>query len=204
MSGDLDDSLAIAPLLVAADGGADAILAAGRLPDWAIGDLDSISPAARARIGARVIHDPCQDTTDFQKCLVRIDAPLILGLGFLGGRVDHELAALGVLVGHAGPPVVLIGARDVVVHVPEGIELTLERGMRCSLFALLPVTGVSEGLEWPIAGLAFAPGGQGGTSNRVAGPVVRLAFHGPGMLLILPRRALGALLAGLRQGRVRA
>ncbi|NCO22330.1 MAG: thiamine diphosphokinase [Rhodobacterales bacterium] len=195
---DLDEALAHAPVLVAADGGADRAIAANRLPDWVIGDLDSITPATRARIGARVIHDPSQDTTDFQKCLARLDVPLILGLGFLGGRVDHELATLGAMVAHRGAPIVLIGAYDVIVHVPGAMTLRLEAGMRCSLFPMAQVTGVSKGLDWPIAGLTFAPGGRAGTSNRVTAGSVHLAFDGSGMLLILPRRALGALLAALR------
>jgi len=203
LSNDLHAALRFAPLLVAADGGADDAIAAGLVPHWVIGDLDSISADARVRIGANVVHDSCQSTTDFQKCLARLDVPLILGLGFLGGRVDHELAALGALVAHAGAPVVLIGARDVVAHVPGAITLSLPIGMRLSLFPMAPVTGVSQGLEWPIDGLAFAPGARAGTSNRVVG-AVRLAFDGPGMLLILPRRALSALLAGLPPDAVRA
>ncbi|WP_226779190.1 thiamine diphosphokinase [Oceaniglobus trochenteri] len=196
LQGDLEMARAIAPLLVAADGGADTVLEFGQMPDWTIGDLDSISRAARDRIGAeRMIHDTCQMTTDFEKSLSRIAAPLVLGLGFLGGQVDHELAALGALA-RKHDPVVLIGARDVVTHVSVGIDLALDRGARCSLFPMAPVRGRSEGLEWPIEGLDFAPGGQIGTSNRVTGPV-RLRFDGPGMLLILPRAALAPLLAAL-------
>ncbi|WP_108485054.1 thiamine diphosphokinase [Oceaniglobus ichthyenteri] len=194
--GDFDESRSIAPLLVAADSGADRILDLGHMPDWAIGDLDSISQSARDRIGARVIHDPCQETTDFEKCLARIDAPLILGLGFLGGQIDHELAALSVLV-RQDRAIVLIGEHDIVAHVPQIIDLALAPGTRVSLFPMAAVTGRSTGLTWPIDGLKFAPGRRSGTSNRASG-AVQLAFDGPGMLLILPRAALSALLTGLR------
>ena len=61
---------------------------------------------------------------------------------------------------------------------------------------LTPVTGRSQGLEWPIDGLDFAPGGRTGTSNRALGPVT-LEIDGPDMLLILPRRLMAPLAAQL-------
>ena len=45
---DLQTALAVAPTLVAADGGADRALALGQPPDWVIGDLDSITSGARS------------------------------------------------------------------------------------------------------------------------------------------------------------
>jgi thiamine pyrophosphokinase len=55
-----------------------------------------------------------------------------------------------------------------------------------------PVTGRSEGLRWPIDGIAFHPAGRLGTSNAAVGPVT-LEFDSPEMLLILPRAELGRL-----------
>ena len=54
---DLAAALAIAPTLVAADSGADAALSAGVEPALVVGDMDSISPDARARLGGRVHAD---------------------------------------------------------------------------------------------------------------------------------------------------
>ena len=51
------------------------------------------------------------------------------------------------------------------------------------------VTGTSVGLEWPIDGLALAPGQRVGTSNSATGAIA-LTMAGPGMLCILPRRML--------------
>ena len=101
---DLEAALAIAPVLVAADGGADRALELGQPPDWVIGDLDSISDRARRLIPReRVIGVAEQDSTDFGKCLERIEAPLVLAVGFAGLRLDHTLAALTLLVRHGAP-----------------------------------------------------------------------------------------------------
>ncbi|WP_323005603.1 thiamine diphosphokinase [Pseudorhodobacter sp.] len=194
---DLRAALALAPLLVAVDGGADRALALGARPVAVIGDLDSISASARASLGAVLHRVAEQESTDFDKALRNIDAPFVLALGCLGGRVDHELAALSVLVQRRAQPCVLIGREDVIFAAPPQLEIAMVAGDRFSLFPLAPVTGRSEGLEWPIAGLAFAPGGRVGTSNQATGPV-RLTMDAPGMLVIVPRARLGVVLQALR------
>lgn len=186
---DLDHALDHAPCLVAADGGANAAVAAGRIPRRVIGDMDSIDSATRLQLGQdRLWHVAEQDSTDFAKCLQRIDAPLILGLGFLGGRLDHTLAAFSDLV-REPRPCILIGARDVVFAAPRCLSLPVKEGTRVSLFPMAPVTGRSRGLEWPIDGIAFAPNGRGGTSN-CAKEKVDLHFDEAGMLVLLPRDCL--------------
>jgi thiamine pyrophosphokinase len=193
---DLAAALRYAPLLVAADGGADRALALGQMPEAVIGDLDSVSAATRSTLGDRVHHIAEQDSTDFDKCLRSIAAPFILALGCLGGRVDHELAVLSVLVRRAGRPVLLIGRDDVIFVAPPSIDLAMRPGDRFSLFPMAPVSGRSDGLRWPIEGIGFAPSGRGGTSNEALGPV-RLAMDAPGMLVILPRNRLDQTMKGM-------
>lgn len=202
--GDIEEALALAPCLVAADGGADLALASGHIPEAVIGDMDSVSDGARTSIPADRLHPVTeQDSTDFDKVLRSVNAPFVLGLGFLGARLDHQLANLSVLVQRSRPVCVLIGGDDVVVALPAGREIALDLPAECrvSLYPLARVGGRSAGLHWPIDGLIFAPDGRVGTSNRVArdwsGPV-RLQADGPGLLLILPRVTLPATLCGMR------
>lgn len=194
---DLAAALALAPVLVAADGGADRALALGVEPVAVIGDFDSISAAAQARLAGRLHPVPEQESTDFDKALRAIRARFVLALGVLGGRVDHELAALSTLVRGQDAPVIALGREDVMFAGPPRLRLDLRAGDRLSLFPMAAVTGTSRGLQWPIDGIGFAPGGRIGTSNRVAAGPVELAFDGPGMLVILPQARLGAALAGL-------
>jgi len=129
---DLNISLKYAPTLVAADGGADHVLAAGLVPEAVIGDLDSLSDDAKFAF-RDVLHPVAeQDTTDFEKALARIDAPLILALGFMGGRLDHTLAALNAVVRHACP-VLVIGSDDVAFVAPKAMQLALPAGTRVGL-----------------------------------------------------------------------
>ncbi|MBL4915988.1 thiamine diphosphokinase [Szabonella alba] len=200
--GDLQAGLALAPDLVAVDGGADHALRLGHEPRAVIGDMDSISDAARQRLAGRIHVIAEQDSTDFEKALSRIRARFVLALGCLGGRVDHELAVFSALVQQQeAPPCLLVGAQDVVFAAPAGrpIRLPLRSGDRVSLFPMAPVTGLSEGLRWPIRGLDLRPDGRVGTSNAATGPV-HLRFDAAGMLVILPRNRLKAAFSALVSG----
>jgi thiamine pyrophosphokinase len=187
---DLRAALALAPCLVAADGGADRALALGAAPQAVIGDMDSLSDAGRVRLGAVVHKIAEQNSTDFDKALRNIDAPLVIGLGLLGGRVDHELSALQVLA-RRQRRCLLVGREDVVFAAPPHMVMGMRPGDRFSLFPFAPVTGRSTGLEWPIDAIDFAPDARGGTSNRASGRV-EVWMDAPGMLVIVPRARFGA------------
>lgn len=196
--GDLAEALRLAPCLVAADGGAEAALAGGHVPRAVIGDMDSLPETLRSEIPADRFHEiPEQDSTDFDKALRSVAAPLVLGVGFLGRRVDHQLANFNVLARRADRRCILIGRHDIVFAAPARLALDLAPGSRVSLFPMTPVTGTSQGLHWPIEGLEMAPGGVIGTSNRATDGPLELSFAAPGMLVILPAEALRAAVAGL-------
>lgn len=199
--GALEAALALAPRLAAADGGAQAVLAAGRMPEAVIGDFDSLPAAVRTQLPAGCLHEVAeQESTDFDKALRAIAAPAVLAVGFLGARVDHQLAAFSTLVQGHRTPCVLIGETEVIFHLTHAVELPARAGEVVSLFPMQPVQGRSEGLEWPIGGLEMSPMGRIGTSNRALGPV-QLAPEGTGLLVIVPRRLLGAVLAAVRLDR---
>ena len=175
-----------ADMVVAADSGADWVRSVGRLPDVLIGDLDSVSAATRAAMPPGAVHHISeQDSTDFDKAVRSIRAPMIVGIGFLGGQIDHLLAAMTVLARYPDRAIVLVGEHDVVAHLPPRIDLPVAAATRVSLYPMRAVTGQSDGLHWPIDGFEMSPGTRVGTSNRADGPV-SLSMKGPGMLIILP------------------
>lgn len=194
----LQRALALAPVPVAADGGADRLLAAGIAPQAVIGDLDSLSKSARATLPADTLYQiDEQETTDLDKCLCHVAAPLLLAAGFSDGRADHALAAFSSLVRHPWQRCILIG-RDLCFLAPPVLELRLPTGTRFSLFPMGRVGGTSLGLRWPIDGLELSPEGRIGTSNQTVAPVVRLSVDAPRALVVLPARHLRAAAAALR------
>jgi thiamine pyrophosphokinase len=198
---DIDEALRLAPVLVAADGAAAIAVEAGHLPQAVIGDFDSIPDSVLGSLPSDRLHRIAeQDTTDFEKCLLRIAAPLCLAVGFTGRRLDHELAVYSALIRHSAPPCIVVGSHDVAFAAPPALRLDVEVGTRVSLFPLAAVRGRSQGLRWKIDAVPFDPAGRIGTSNQATGPV-ELTFDGPGMLVILPRVALTAAMSALDGGK---
>jgi thiamine pyrophosphokinase len=190
-------ALRLAPLIVAADGGANVAVAMGLRPAAVIGDFDSISPATRAALDPATLHPVVeQETTDFEKCLTRIDAPLVLALGFTGARSDHALAVWNTLVRHSGRRCLILSRDDLAFVAPPRLRLHLPPGTRVSLFPMAPMRGTSTGLRWPIDAVNFAPDGAVGTSNEATGPV-SLTFDARKMIVILPRGVLPAAIRAL-------
>ena len=180
--------------LIAADGVADALLKIGRRPDLVIGDMDSAGPLPDYLPKLPLAG---QDDTDFEKCLARICAPLIVGLGFLEGRLDHTLAAMHALTALShGRPVMLVGDTDLVLRLRGDIAFKAEPGDRVSVWPLgVQAFHSSTGLEWPLDGLQMAPGRLIGTSNLAAGGTVRInAGPGDGYAVIMPREAAQSLI----------
>jgi thiamine pyrophosphokinase len=187
----------LAPVLIAADSGADRLSGMRLEPRAVIGDMDSISEPDRWRAGpVTFVHLAEQDTTDFEKCLYATEAPFYIAVGFTGGRIDHTLATFHALLRYPDKHIVVVGEHEVSALVPAGrtLRLKVTPGAPVSIYPLLPVTAVrSRGLAWPIDGLAMDPGRRIGTSNEATQPMIEIAFDGPGALVMLEREALGSL-----------
>ncbi len=198
---DVDAVIARAGAVIAADGGANRFEpgAAPRV-DAVIGDMDSIDDLARWRAepGCRVIELAEQETTDLEKCLYSVEAPLYLGVGFFGARLDHTLAALNLLAKRPDRRVLLVGRDDVCFLTPLDWSATLWPGARVSVFPLPAARAVSSaGLRWPIDGLDFTLGGAIGTSNEAVAGAVAARFETRTAAILFERRALDAAIACL-------
>lgn len=195
----VSDLLTRAPNLVACDGAARGALQMGLVPKAVIGDMDSLDAETRAQLDPATLHQIVdQDTTDFDKALRSVRAPLILGAGFMGLRLDHELACYNALVRHPEVRCILVGEHDICVHLPGGVPLVLDvpKGCRVSLFPMAELDVATSGLEWSFDKLRLAPWGRVGTSNIARG-AVRIEADRDGLLVILPGDALDAAIAAL-------
>jgi len=189
-------AMALAPHPVAADGGADALAAHGVVPEVVIGDMDSLRGPLPDTVRLHPVTE--QDSTDFGKCLAHTAAPFYIGLGLLGGRLDHTLAALSIMLEYSGQRIVLLGEEDVAFIAPADWSARVEPGTRVSFFPLRPCRGVaSSGLRWSVTGLEMAAGGQIGTSNEATDALISARFEPPVAVTILPARYLETVVASL-------
>ncbi len=194
---DLRLAMDIAPVLVAADGGANIAFDWDIKPDAILGDLDSVEVLSATALDVPMVFVDDQNSTDFEKCLINTLAKVVLGVGFLGGRIDHQLAAFNALSMVRDRCVVLIGEQDVVFRAPKMLSLRLCGGDRVSLFPMSPCDARSTGLTWALDGLAFQPNGQIGCSNAAVGGDMNVQILSGDMLMILPKHLLKDAINGV-------
>lgn len=192
-------SLAAGARVVAADSGAEHALALGVRVEVAVGDFDSIEPAALAELERAEVridrHPTAKDATDLELALdaaMELRPRRIVVVGGAGGRLDHLLADL-LLLGsepYAGPELdALLGPATIHVIRRERV-LTGEEGELISLLALHgPAVGVAaEGLAYPLRGETLAPGSSRGISNLFARAEARISLERGVLLAVRPGR----------------
>ena len=184
--------------IIAADGGANFLADQSILPELIIGDLDSVEEQKIQNIETqKIIKISCQNNTDLEKVLLNTQSPLTLGIGFLGSRIDHELASLSALAKYPQKKIILIGEKDIILLAPPNISLSSFEGMRVSLYPLGSVRVQSSGLKWSTEGLTMNPLDLIGTSNEAVGKIIHLVPDKPKLLLIMPISSLNDAISQL-------
>jgi thiamine pyrophosphokinase len=194
---ELDEVLiSSADLVVAVDGGADALARIGLVPDLLVGDLDSISSETLADLRARGIQKEvlptAKDETDTEAALCLVvgrGADEIVVYGALGGpRFDHMLGNILLLSAPwlTGKKVRLLDGRHEVFLAHGDATFVGQTGDVVSLLPLTPqVEAVAtEGLQYPLAGETLHQFSTRSVSNRMIGTQARVT-HGEGVLLII-------------------
>lgn len=174
-----------APLVLAADGGANALARLGVRPDAVIGDLDSVNADTRAWIGEdRMFLRPDHDATDFEKTLEfafdNSRAGHLVVLGALGGRLDHTIGNLGVLAREArGPALMLVSEQEQVVATAVPLELESQPGETWSFWTFDPGVLITlKGVRWPVTEAPLNVGDRPSISNEATGALVRVVPTG--------------------------
>ncbi len=194
----LTQAVSFGETVVAADGGLHRAQALGVAVDHVIGDMDSVD---LTKVDGPKLHPIAEQmSTDLDKCLRSCDAPYFVGVGFLGGRLDHQMAACHSLVEASDRQVVLAGKEDLCFLAPLSLSLKLPIGTRVSLFPMGEVAGNSTGLKWPIHAYQFSPALMIGTSNETNAESVELTFDRRRMLTILPVKFLDDVISQVFDG----
>jgi thiamine pyrophosphokinase len=196
-----EEQLADADLVVAADGGADALERLGRRPDLLVGDLDSVSPATADRLGAEgtgierhPVDKEASDTALAVRSALGAGASRLVLLGTAGGeRLDHAIANLLLL---ADPSLTGTDARLVsgpsTVRLLSGSGVARLDGLPGDLVSLLPLgdpaRGVTTvGLRWALDDAELTPGSTRGLSNEVVEAPASVSLR-DGRLVVVEHR----------------
>lgn len=177
--------------LYCADAGYFHAQQAGLQVSGLIGDLDSVGDLPD--VPFPVVQDLDQDTTDLEKSLAKLRATYLLCYGFLGGRMDHSLAAFNAIA-KSNQSAFLIGEHDVCAVCPPELALELPVETRFSLFPMSPATARSTGLKWEVDGVNLSPVGIVSTSNMTKEPQITINIDTGVVLAIFSQQVLATVI----------
>lgn len=148
-----------ADLTIAADRGLEAFVSAGVMPDILLGDMDSVRADVLERMQtvAEIDRLPCiKDDTDGVHALdvaIARGAKQITLLGALGGRMDHALANLMLLVRahRRGAKAQILSENVRIERVDDTVLIRGAKGDTASLLPLGAAKGVTlRGFFYPL------------------------------------------------------
>ncbi|MBN2847148.1 MAG: thiamine diphosphokinase [Coriobacteriia bacterium] len=187
--------------VLAADGGLDVCLSAGRRPDISLGDFDSADPVALesvAAAGTLVVRFPSEkDATDLDLAIDHVrgmGAPSVTLTAAFSGRLDHTVAALGTLIRAAdlGAVAVEPGMTAYALAASDNARVTLHLAADTvvSIIAFEPDTVVSaKGFRYPLRRTSLPAHSSLGVSNVVVQPSQTVTVHA-GTAVVMALRTL--------------
>jgi len=182
-------------IIVACDGAIVQLLQNDIVPDYVVGDLDSIPieimDSQIESLDITVIPMLNQNSSDLSKALKycenlatkRIDV-----IGIEGGRLDHQIGAYFSLCEHNSNAVLHLEKWIARLVLSEGLVIdSIEKGQNVSLFAIGSVKGVNiSGVKWPLENEQLATG-TNGLHNESNGEQIKISHQGGHLLLLVER-----------------
>lgn len=191
-----------AAIIICADGGANRALANDLIPDYVVGDLDSVTPATRAALpNTQFIHRPSQYATDLEKTLtfaIEKKCGRVLLAGITGLRLDHQLVNLNIAEKFCTQLAIEtqddygIGSFIVAAQKPATATFKSFAGQQISLIAFRRVTGITtQGLKYPLANEALEWAVRDGLSNEALAEEFSISVQRGNLFCYRVRRVMG-------------
>lgn len=175
--------------IVACDGAANQLLAHGIMPDWIVGDLDSLPKVIKEKLPERIVYMSEQESNDLSKAFRFTQEKgwdeLII-LGATGKREDHTLGNLALLSEYAQKvkSVMMVTDYGRFIALEEAATLPSYPGEQISIFAITGgVKVTSTGLKYPLNELQLDTWWQA-TLNEALGDEFTLSFEKGAKLLV--------------------
>lgn len=177
--------------IICADGGADTARKLGVIPDYIIGDLDSIGKDTLKYFSgkSRVIKIKGQDDTDVEKCLkfaISKGIKEAVLVGVTGDRLDHTFCNLGIILKYFEKmSLKIIAERSLLVAFGGNIVFPTMLGETISIYGISTQTKItSSGLKYPLKNTALPFGKKESTSNAAIAKTVSLKIKN-GLIFVI-------------------
>lgn len=183
-------------IIIAADGASDFLYKHKIIPDYIIGDLDSISPAALKYFSGKNVKIKKirnQNKNDLEKCIqfcINEKLKRIIIVGIAGNRLDHTINNLSILKKYSGKADIKCYNNEFeFFFIKKKVEFTCKIGDVISLIALPKARGITtKGLKYPLKNGTLEFGGMQGALNNAAKKNVIIEVK-KGHLLLLKKHS---------------
>lgn len=171
-------------LVICADGGANYAMECGLVPDYLVGDFDSISKDALSWLqstAAQIIEYPAdKDASDVELAIdlaCTLEYRRVVLTSILGLRFDHSFSNLLFLTSKKYRSIDLSICEETVSVSPLREEPTQFSGERGDTFSIIPLSSVITGLtitgsEWDLLEATIPMGSTWSISNKFKGSTV--------------------------------
>ena len=167
--------------IICADGGANSAKKLGVVPDFIIGDLDSISLSTLKyfKNKSTIIQIKRQNDTDVEKCLkfaIKKKFDEVLLLGVTGDRLDHTICNLGIVIKFFNKIKIYLAAESsFLTSINKLTTFKSKVGETISIYAFSVKTKISSyGLKYKLHNTALPFGVRESTSNISVSNTIRL------------------------------
>ena len=171
--------------LVCADGGANSAYKLKLIPEFIIGDLDSINPNVKKfyEKKSKIIKYERQNDTDVEKCLkflIRKKYDEVILLGATGDRLDHSFCNMGIVLKFFNEIKINILHQKSFLNCFTGkVVLNTLKDEIISLYGFDKKTKIkSVGLKYPLENVSLPFGEKESTSNAAVSNKVELKVTG--------------------------
>jgi len=184
------------PWIIAVDGGLDVLAKIGRLPDLAVGDWDSLKKKSLLNKVDHITLPHQKDASDLAYALRLVEGlyvSAVRGIGFSGGRLDHELSNIFELAQFAAryrePEIQVLTESEHFYFVSSKLSLKSKPGSLLSCFSVgaKEARGVTlQGVEYALKKATLPPSSLG-LSNVVKKARCQVSVT-QGVLLVVHHR----------------
>lgn len=141
--------------LICADGGANSARSLGVVPDYIVGDLDSIEPVTLEYFSttSTIIKYKRQNDTDVEKCIkfaAKKKFTKCLIMGATGDRLDHSFCNIGITIKFMGLIDIFLVSGESLLEPFSG---TIER--ECTVGETVSIYGISRDTLFTTSGLKY-------------------------------------------------
>lgn len=172
--------------IIATDGAADTLLNRGIVPNFVVGDMDSISKKSLAK--CNIIRMEDQETTDFYKAISFAESksltPAVV-TGLDGGVLDHSLDNFSTFVLFANDMLYLSDKTVGFCIANSHKSWKLPPGTKISIFGAPSAEVSTQGLKWELQNKHFSFFEYNSISNRTLAPEIDIKAESGSVFVLI-------------------